>query len=44
MVLNLKNNFKFYNKRILIKFFKIYIFDNSFIINMWLYLIFYEKI
>ena len=44
MVLCLKNNIKFYNHRILIKCFKINIFGNSFIINMWLYLIFYEKI
>ena len=43
MVLFLKNNFKFHNHRILIKCFKINNFDNSFIINMWLYLIFYEK-
>ena len=43
MVLFLKNNFIFYNHRILYNWFKIKIFDNSFIINMWLYLIFYEK-
>ena len=44
MVSFLKNNCKFYNHRILIKYFKICIFDNRFIINMWLYLIIYEKI
>ena len=31
MVLCLKNNIKFYNHRILIKYFKIYIFYNRFI-------------
>ena len=44
MVSFLKNDCKFYNHRILIKYFKICIFDNRFIINMWLYLIIYEKI
>ena len=43
MVLFLKNYFKCYNHRILIKFFKVNIIYNKFKRNMWLYLIILRK-